>query len=252
MRYDKIIYLLLFLATLGCDNANDSSTSMQSVGQGGSTTRYTIQNNYLYVVDDVSLRVFNIVGDQFEQIHIQQVGFGVETIFSRPDYLYLGASDGMYIYSIENPAQPEFVFRYSHIVACDPVVVQGNRAYVTLNTSGTGCNRGINALDIIDITDRYNPSLVKRYEMTSPRGLGVDGSYLFISEGPHGLKVLNITNEMNPVVLESISNIHAFDVIAREGRLTVTGEDGIFQYMYPDDDGPSILSLLSKIPVNRQ
>ena len=249
MRYDRLLLYVLIILSAAC--ASDSTTSLQSVGQGGSTSRYTIQGNYLYVVDDVSLRVFNVSGSEFTQVSIQEVGFGVETIFSRPDYLYLGANNGMYIYDISRPESPQFVFRYEHILSCDPVVVQGNRAYVTLNSSALACNRGVNALEIIDITDRYNPSLIASYAMTSPRGLGVDGTYLFVSEGEHGLKVLDITNEWGVKVLETITDIHAFDVIARANRLTVTGQDGIFQYSYPSD-GPNVLELLSKIPVQRQ
>ncbi len=230
--------------------SENDSTSMQSVGQGGSTSRYTIQNNYLYVVDDVSLRVYSVGGGTFSQVSIQEVGFGIETIFSRPDYLYLGANDGMYIYSLSNPERPGFVFRYSHILSCDPVVVQGNRAYVTMNNANADCGRGVNQLHIIDITNKQNPAAVAIYNMTSPRGLGVDGTYLFVSEGPHGLKVLDITDERNVFVRESLTDIHAFDVIARANRLTVTGQDGIFQFSYPSD-GDKVLKLLSKIPVTR-
>lgn len=249
MRYDKLLLYVLIILSAAC--ASDGTTSMQSVGQGGSTSRYTIQGNYLYVVDDVSLRVFNVGGTEFKQVSVQEVGFGVETIFARPDYLYLGANNGMYIYNIANPESPSFVFRYEHILSCDPVVVQGNRAYVTLSASALACNRGVNALEIIDITDRYNPTLITSYNMTSPRGLGVDGTYLFVSEGEYGLKVLDISNDRNVKVLETITDIHAFDVIARANRLTVTGKDGIFQYSYPGD-GPNVLELLSKIPVLRQ
>jgi hypothetical protein len=249
MRLDRIAFYIMVIFATACES--DSSTSMQSVGQGGSTSRYTIQNNYLYVVDDVSLRVYNLADNKFTQVNVQEVGFGIETIFSRPDYLYLGANNGMYIYDISNAESPVFVFRYEHILSCDPVVVQGNRAYVTLSASAEVCNRGVNALEIIDITDRYNPTLVTSYAMQSPRGLGVDGTYLFISEGEFGLKVLDITDERNAEIIQTIPDIHAFDVIARANRLTVTGQDGIFQYSYPTD-GPNFLELLSKIPVNRQ
>src|SRR5215203_1013861 len=130
MRFTKFLSFLLILSLLGCEFADDSSTSSQSVGgnagQGGSMSRYAIQGSYLYVVDAVSLKVFNITNDQFTLISTQEVGSGIETIFSRPDYLYLGANNGMYIYSLQNPESPEFNFRYEHIVACDPVVVQGN------------------------------------------------------------------------------------------------------------------------------
>jgi hypothetical protein len=250
MRYIKTIVGMLILLMSAC-SSNDATTSMDSVGQGGSTTRYTIQNNFLYVVTNVSLKVFDISGNNFTQLSSQEVGFGVETIFSRPDYLYLGSNDGMYIYKLHDPVSPEFVFRYQHIVACDPVVVQGDRAYVTLSSGVGNCNRDVNELQIIDITDRYHPELVTTYVMQSPRGLAVDGDYAFISEGEFGLTVLDISDEHNIRIVETLTDFNALDVIVRANRLTVTGEDGIFQYSYPAAEG-NFLTLLSKIPVLRQ
>jgi len=247
MRLDKSIWLTVLVVALGCSEGDNPAAP--SIGQGGSTTRYTIQDRYLYVVDDVWLRVYDIAENKFVQVHEEEIGFGIETIFSRPDYLYLGANDGMYIFDLIDPQVPAFVFRYDHILSCDPVVVQGNRAYVTLSAMAENCNRGVNLLEIIDISDPYNPRRVTEYRMTSPRGLGVDGNLLFVCEGPHGLKVLDISNEHDIRELQVLTTHHAFDVIARSNRLTVTGQDGIFQYSYPAQ-GVQVLNFLSKIPLD--
>jgi hypothetical protein len=252
MRYVRIILPIIFLATIiGCEDASNDATGRESTGQAGSMTRYTIQGNYLYVVTDRSLKTYLVLNETFSELETQELGFGLETIFSTPGYLYLGANDGMYIYDISNPSRPEFVFRYAHILACDPVVVQGNRAYITLRSDANACGRSVNELQIVDITDRHNPHLIINYPMESPRGLAVDGSYLFLCEGPAGLKVFDISNELNIQELQHLESIHSYDVIARTGRLTVTGEDGIFQFQYPSG-GASPLKLLSKITVNRQ
>jgi hypothetical protein len=251
MRYVRIMLPVLFLAVFfGCEDASNDGARGENTGQAGSMTRYTIQGNYLYVVTDRALKTYLVLNETFSELETQELSFGLETIFSTPGYLYLGANDGMYIYDISNPSRPEFVFRYAHIVACDPVVVQGNRAYITLR-DGNGCGRAVNELQIVDITDRNNPHLITSYPMQSPRGLGVDGNYLFLCEGSGGLKVFDITNELNIQELQHLETIPSYDVIARSGRLTVTGEDGIFQFQYPSG-GPSVLKLLSKITVNRQ
>lgn len=237
---------LLILLTARC--AEDSSPAESSTGQGGSMTRFAIQNDFLYVANHQNIEVFGLGGATFNKVGAVSVGFGLETIFARGEYLYLGANDAMYIYSIANPATPEFIFRYSHIESCDPVVVQGNRAYVTLR-SGTACNRGVNALEIIDISDPYNPELIANYPMVSPHGLGVSGKYLFLCEGGAGLKVFDLTDEKNISQLVSRTDFFAYDVIATPSKITVTGEDGIFQFAYPE--GEAFLQLLSKIPVER-
>jgi hypothetical protein len=128
------------------------------------------------------------------------------------------------------------------------VVVQGDRAYVTLR-SGTWCNRGANALEIIDISDPYQPVLISNHPMSSPHGLALDGNLLFLCEGTYGLKVFDVTNEQQIQLLEHRDDFFAYDVIARLGVATITGEDGIFQFSYGET--PNEITLLSKIPVVR-
>ena len=211
-------------------------------------TRFAISGSYLYLVDHSSVKVFSIIEDAFQEVRVVPISFGMETIFAKGDYLYLGASDAMYIYSIADRTDPSFVFRYQHIVSCDPVVVQGDRAYVTLR-SGSWCNRGTNALEIIDISDPYQPVLISNHPMSSPHGLAIDDNLLFLCEGEYGLKVFDVANEQQIELLEHRDDFFAYDVIAREGVATITGEDGIFQFSYGET--PHEITLLSKIPVLR-
>ncbi len=247
MRFNRVIGILLILGFLmsctGDMGAGDNT------GQGSSLTRFAINGNFLYIATNSNIAVYDITENNFKHVNDIPVGFGLETILVRSPYLYLGASDAMYIYSIANPSHPEFVFRYAHIVACDPVVVQANRAYVTLSNMGTACARGENQLEIIDISNPNNPQLIKVYSMTSPGGLAIDGSCLFVCEGANGLKMLSVAND-EVQLLTSLTDIHAYDVIALNGRLTLTGEDGVFQYAY-ECDIPA-LELISKIPVVRE
>jgi hypothetical protein len=217
-------------------------------GQGGSLTRFAIHGNYLYVVDHNAIQVFNTQNNVFEKINSVDVNSGLETIFVKGNYLYLGARDAMFIYDISTPQSPVFIFRYSHITSCDPVVVKGSRAYVTLR-SGSSCNRGVNALEILDISNPNNPTLIANYPMISPYGLGIDGNLLFICEGSSGLKVYDITNEQQIQLRKEVNDIDAYDVIPKDGILTLTGEEGIFQYRYNKQTGE--VNLISTIPVNR-
>ncbi len=243
----NIILSVFVLFIFSCSESGDSA-EMGGVGQGGSMTRFSIQGNTMYVVDNSSIQVFSIINDQFTKVNTVEANLGMETIFAKGDYLYLGARDAMYIYSIVTPDQPTFIFRYAHIVSCDPVVVQGNRAYVTMS-SGSACNLGTNALEIIDISNPMDPTLITNYPMTSPQGLSVVGNLLFICEGSAGLKLLDITNELQIQVVNKLETFHAYDVITKGGIATITGDDGIFQYRY--NAGGTDIELLSKIPVTR-
>ena len=246
MRLIKVPMLVLLISMAACEGGSEMNSAAN--GQGGSMTRFVINNNYLYVVDHSEINIFNIKDNAFEKAGSVAVSIGLETIFVKGEYLYLGASDAMYIYSLAQPEVPEFIFRYSHIVSCDPVFVQGNRAYVTLR-SGSFCNRGSNALEIIDISNPYEPQLISNNPMQSPHGLAVDDNLLFLCEGDNGLKVFNISNEQQIELRTHLNDLHAYDVIARNGVLFVTGENGVFQYRY--DPATGTLEMLSKIPVSR-
>lgn len=248
MRLTKIIMMLLLAAAIvACQG--DSSVDASTKGQSGSMTRFAINNDYLYVVDHARINVFNVHDNTFQKLGEVTVGIGLETIFVRGEYLYLGANDAMYIYSLAQPESPTFIFRYSHIISCDPVVVQGNRAYVTLR-NGSFCNRGSNALEIIDISNPNSPALISNYPMLSPHGLAVDNNLLFLCEGENGLKVYDISNEQQIELVVHLKDLVAYDLIARNGILVVTGEDGVFQYRF--DTGTGTLEMLSKIPVSRE
>jgi hypothetical protein len=249
MRFNNFLsFIFIVLLLSRCGESADIAVSPDATGQGGSMTRFAINGNTLYVVDRSSIKVYNIANDQFSHIRNVDISPGMETIFARGEYLYLGAMDGMYIYSISNPEAPSFVFHYVHIASCDPVVVRGQRAYVTLR-SGTECGGGVDLLQILDISNPHDPALIMSHQMQSPRGLGVQGDLLFVCEGDFGLRVFDISNELQIEQLTGIPNINAYDVIVREGHIIVTGEDGIFQYAF---SGEGVLTLISKIPVNRQ
>jgi len=78
-----------------------SSDDAVSGGEGGSLARFKIIDDYLYAVDNNYINVFDI-SDLESPIALNDVyaGFGIETIFNRDNYLFLGSTNGMFIYDI--------------------------------------------------------------------------------------------------------------------------------------------------------
>jgi hypothetical protein len=174
---------------------------------------------------------------------VVRVGVGVETIFPQAPYLFIGSQMGMYIYNTANGA-PQLVGTYQHAVSCDPVVVGGRYAYVTLRNDG-GCARGLNQLDVVDLVDLTRPVRARTYPMTKPYGLGIDNSQLFVCD--QGIKVYDARNAPVLQLVQSFP-LAATDVIARRGVLLVTGADGLYQYRY-SSAGNGTLQQISRIPV---
>ncbi len=222
-----------------------------STGISGSMARFTIYSNFLYAVHNNALKIFNIaVVPGVNTAGVVELNRVVETIFPYDHKLFLGTTTGMLVYGLTNPANPVFISAFEHINSCDPVVVQGNYAYVTLR-SGNRCFGVTNQLDVVDISSITNPFLVKSYPFYNPHGLGIDNNVLFICDGDAGLKVYDATDPMNIHMhqLAHFPDIKSFDVIPLGGLLMMIGADGLYQYDYTN---LSNLTLLSTIPVNKK
>lgn len=239
-----------FAADFEAQNENAGSGG---TGIGGSMARFTIVSDYLYVVDDASLRVFDLTQPtQPSEASVVNLGWGIETIFPYEDKLFIGSNSGMFIYDNSNPTMPTQLATFAHARACDPVFVKDNFAYVTLR-DGSLCEGFNNQLDLVDISNITNPVLVKSFPMDNPHGLSIKNASLYLCEGSFGVKSFDITDPkvLAQHLLDHEKGIHAFDAIALPGAanlLLVVGEDGFYQY---NIDNPADLKLLSKITIKQ-
>lgn len=226
--------------------ANTNRAEGGSVGQGGSLARFKIVEDYLYVVDNQNLNVFDISNlEDPKELDDVFVGFDIETIFNRGEHLFLGSMRGMYIYDIARPDKPEFVSEFQHGTACDPVVVDGDYAYVTLR-GGNFCGAVESGLYIVDISTIEKPELEVIYPLDEPYGLGIKGEKLFICDGSSGLRVYDKSEAPNIVPLNHFENIVTYDVIPLEEQLLMVGDGILYQYEYLDND----IRLISQFQLN--
>jgi hypothetical protein len=217
-----------------CSYGDSSFEGASDSGTGGSMARFTVVGNHLFTVDQQSLNVFDVTwaeNPEFRQRN--NVGFGVETIFPLGDKLFLGTSTGMYIYDISTAGSPSQISFYEHVIACDPVVSDGQFAYVTLNASRQECWRSVNELQIISLQNINNPQLVKQHPMNSPRGLAVRNDTLWVCD--QGLKIFDIADKLNIEQLYHFSDLVAYDIILDRNRALVIGESGFVQYKLAND-----------------
>lgn len=220
-----------------------ANTADANVGQGGSLARFKIVEDYLYAVDNHNINVFDIQDlENPKDLDDVYAGFDIETIFNRGNHLFLGSKSGMYIYDITTPATPTFVSEFQHGTACDPVVVDGDYAYVTLR-GGNSCGATESGLFIVDISTITDPVLTKMYPMDGPYGLGVKDEKIFVCDGDSGLKVYDKTDINDLKKLNHFKDIVTFDVIPMQKNLLMIGDDVLYQYKYLEDN----IELLSKL-----
>lgn len=199
-------------------------------GQGGSLARFMIVGNYLYCIDQSELSVFDIT-DPARPAYRNRVGIDwmIETIFHANGHLFIGGRQGVYIYSIADPDNPQYVSDFQHANRCDPVVVEGNRAYVTLR-GGSACGGFSNQMDILDISDIRKPRLIKTVPMDGPYGLAVRDGIAMVCDGESGLKSFDVSDPNNVRQCGTLGGLTPYDVIWYGNLAIVTAENGFFLY----------------------
>jgi hypothetical protein len=239
-KVEQRIYPIYYNSKSSLDFSNASpgisGVSGSAYGVGGSMARFGLYQNLLYVVDQYSLYTFKLnSASDVTLLNSTGIGWNVETMFITDDHLFLGTQNGMLVLSLEVPERPSQVGSYSHITSCDPVVIKGDLAFVTLH-GGTTCRGGtVNELDVIKMSDGYSKfNLLKTYPMYGPLGLGIDGDLLFICDGDAGLKIFNaadpLTITQQPVA--TFTSVNAYDVIPLNNYLFMIGSEGFMLYDY--------------------
>ncbi len=233
--------------------ANDAfaileSSSGGTIGTGGSFAKFQINNNALYTVENFDLNVFNITNPEqtfFDKsIYMTEwMGGGIfETLFKQKEFLFIGSTNGMYIVNAFDEFNPYFVSGFSHATACDPVVVHANTAYITVR-GGSTCGAIEDQINVIDITNIENPTLISTYLLNQPYGLGIRNNVLYVCADGN-LNVFDATNSAE-LVLQNTYNDQVKDVIALDTHLIAVGTNKIVQYNYGDNHTLEVISTVN-------
>lgn len=244
---NKLFFILISATTIllnGCTKESNG-TSAVSTGAGGSTARFTIAGNYLYVVSNSSLKAFDISNPAAAPVlkSTTAVGINIETIFPYQDKLFIGSSFSMYIYSLANPEKPTQVGKADYIVrmSCDPVVAKDSTAYATLNSSGP-CGGSGSMLVVYNIKDITAPVLRAQIPLSGPYGLGIKDAALYVCDGAAGLKVFSIANTYSPILSTTLTGRTFYDVIPYGNLLICQVSGGLALYDITNRLQPVFLS----------
>ena len=235
----KLLWLIIGMISFGC--ASDDPLDIIGPGDGivgvaGSTSRFVINDNYLYIVTETDLKVIELEANgQSSLVRSMPAVDVLETIFIYGDYLFLGAQEGVYIYDISEPDLPSYISKYVHQTACDPIIASGGFAYLTLR-DGTNCrNQSENFLITLDISDIGQPVAVDTIVMSRPRGLGIYNGDLYVGEGIYGLKKFDISTPYEPKLDTFYTDIPCNDLIGLSSHLIITYNHAISQFLVDSD-----------------
>ena len=223
-----------------------STSESDNTGKSGSMARFKIIDNYLYVIGATDLTLFDIGFISKDKLPVKiktiQIGRDIETVFKLNSNLFIGSRSGMFIYDVSDPLFPKFTSSFVHFKACDPVVADGNYAYVTLR-AGSQCGTTLESqLQIIDIKNIKKPKLLVTYPLENPYGLGVHKDFLFICDGTNGLQVFDKSDPTNLKQLAHFKGIESYDVIPLSKSLLMIGDNSLVQYEFADQKNLNLLS----------
>ncbi|MBC7868069.1 MAG: hypothetical protein H7X88_11105, partial [Gloeobacteraceae cyanobacterium ES-bin-316] len=221
------IYLLLPLLLLqSCEKSSESVSAAAAAGANGSLTRFITYNNFLYIVDNTSLKSFDISTATPVLKRTTSVGFSIETIFEYQGKLFIGSNNAIFIYGLTNPEQPAFLSQFNYFIpGRDPVVAIDSVAYsTTRNFNGPGGN-----LNIVNIKNLSAPVFSGSIGLESPYGLAVNGNALYVCNGSNGISIFDRTNAYSPVLSQqfNMAGETFYDLILRGNMMICYIKSGI-------------------------
>jgi hypothetical protein len=215
------------------ENAVDAAPAANTggaTGKAGSLARFAIIGDRLYCLNYSQIAIYDISNPASPVARETfYAGREIETLFPANGLLFVGGTEGMYIYDVSQPGGLTQVSEFRHARSCDPVAVEGVRAYVTLR-AGSPCGSQGDQLDILDVSTITSPTLLNTVPMSGPYGLAVRGDTLVVCDGNAGLKILNVADPARVVEIGRVSAIVPHDVIL-DGRLMIVTTDAGF-YLY--------------------
>jgi len=232
------------------DNSAIPTSFISNGSTIGTANRMAISGNDLFVINSSALFSFDITDDELRTHEAygrdNQIGWSMETIYSKDDLLFIGSQNGMEIYrKTANSIEP--VGGYFHATGCDPVLpTDAGIAYITLR-SGDECPGDVNTLNVVNINNLNNPFLIQEIQMVQPFGMALINDLLYVGEGNNGLRVFDATNRDMLSEVSYMPSISAYDIIEHPtipNVILLASETGLVQYDIVGDNYSPISEIL--------
>lgn len=224
-----------------CNTYSVDSAPRPAGGGSSSYATFALIGDYLYRVDEGDLVTYSVsTPAKPKEIARTHVGWEIETIYPTDNTLFIGGTRGMYIFDRSNPKAPVQLSQIEHARACDPVVVSGSTAYVTLR-SNSGCGSAPDELLCVGIDEPGAPRIIGTKPLATPYGLAVNNVQLFVSHGDSGYSLLDVTEAASPSVIRTWTS-PTRDFIWSGNVLFVMSGDNVAIFDVTDPRAPVFLS----------
>ncbi|WP_221793438.1 hypothetical protein [Oceanobacter mangrovi] len=250
LKFQYLIAVLVTFILAGC-GADSSDVANGQDGQSGSTSRFTIQQGYLVVVDSPYIQSFRIDSETGALYPLDQIGFNRELQTAHAygtQQVLVGTTTGTLIMNVSSSGELALESFVDHARSCDPVVADGNTMYVTLSNSGTAGSCGGSEYDnhllVYDITDIEQPVLRGTVALDQPTGLAIDGDNLWVCYAG-GLKRFSREGNWSVTETGAFSDLSCNDIIIDGTASYLTNDDGV-QLVDLQDSTPVVLAVIAE------
>lgn len=147
------------------------------------------------------------------------------------------ANDGTLFktFDVSNPADPQLLDTLALPALPSDAVISGGRAYVAAGPS----------LRILDVSDPADLQELGAVALTNALGVALDGDYAYVSNGPTGTSIIDVSDPGNPVevsTLPSNGSSNGLDVDAAKDMLYIAdGGGGLLTADVSDPAAPDTL-----------
>ncbi|MGA1865187.1 MAG: LVIVD repeat-containing protein, partial [bacterium] len=165
---------------------------------------------------------------------------------SKDFVVILNTRNDLVFLCIEDPERPGFAGRYSLLRRPDaPLVI--NKQDLVVSGEYLYVADGFAGLDIIDISDPYEPQYAGRVDTPGKaQGIYIEGDYAYVADGPDGFVIIDISNPTDPFYVSGL-NLTKLKVSSKP---TVGTKDivvkGPYAYLVCDDFGLFVFDITDK------
>lgn len=195
----------------------------------------TSKDNIVYAIDDMGLRTIDFSGVPKQLAFLDFAARGSRSIAMdmEKNIVYLPTTWGkLKIVDVSNPAAPVLISEWKPRFYVDSVAKKGNYLF-----SG--------GLNVLDVTNPSVPVLVANVSITGAGGhILIHGNYAYITGGylPKNMKIVDITNPLNPVYVTEIVNASMSACAYGNYLFVVADNKGIYIYDITNPASPIQIS----------
>ena len=219
----------------------DTKGAGSGAGRAGSMARFAIVDNYLYCVDYSQLYVFEI-DDPAEPRFIGRIDVGWGIETIFPYGEYLFIG-GQNGMFIYSRSDPR---NPQHVSTFEHVracdpVVVEDTLAYVTLRGGTRCGTVVSGLHIVTVADLFKPRLLVSYPLPQPMGLDVRNNIAYVCDDSSGVFILDTSDPKNIRELSRITEKPGYDTMLENGVLIVVNENAVSFYDVAQPDAPYLV-----------